>query len=318
MKIKNLLLSFILIFSINSFGQINIGSNENPTKRSGAGELKPQDFKKLKRTTLVLFYGKTHEKHLEKYKEALKSWNFSTIIMDNIANLATYDKKRNHAFATLKVESVFTVQPNLGTKTETSCKVYLHFWYKKGKKVSTFARLDLFTKYEDIAALLKLPKEEDKINYMYEKGKAYNWTPGFSSFYFKQMSQMLNDGQTINSREEIENEEALKELSNNVLFYPEYTLLEMDATSKTISEQTEEELFSKYSYEHELMLPIDFNNLLTENSDGIDYVLLYVQTGQDKFFSICTTKGEILFSRYEVNSVNMNKKNLKRIAKLVE
>lgn len=315
MKIKYLLPLFAILFSFNLQAQLNIGSNQRPTSRSGSGEMRPQDIKKLKRQTLVIFYGESDKENLENFNKAIQSWDFCKIQMDDIANLASYDKKRGFVFANFEADPVFTTHPNLGTKEQTDVKVYLHFWYKKGKDKLTFARLDLFPTHDHQAKLIKMKKPQEMVKYMYDQGVAYNWSPGFLKLYLRHMNAKLSAGSLEEAKENYINEEGLPVLTSNVLFYPEYLLAVKDNVTKSVEDQAEETLFEKYPYEHEMMLVEDLDNLLLEDEQGGDYVLLYVQCGNDKYYSVYNTNGELIFHRYEVNSYNMDKGDLKKIAK---
>lgn len=315
MKLNHYILGLLLAFSLSSIAQINIGTERYTTSRTGNGELKPQDIKKIKRTTLVVFYGDSDSANLEGFKEAIKSWTFCPIILDDIANLPSYDRKRGFSFATLDIQTVTKVHPNLGTKTESDIKVFLKFWTKKSKDKKTFARLDLFTSHKDVEALIKLKNREQKENYLYSTATFYNWSPGFMKLYFIFMSEKLSAGQGFAHKEDYENPDLLIDLSNNILFYPDYALTTKDGFTKKLTDQTEEDLFDKYPFDHELMLTEDMDYMLLDPEAGGDYVLIYVQCGDDKYYSVYNTNGQLLFQKYEVNSYNLDKGDLKKIAK---
>lgn len=318
MKFKIYILGFLLAFSFTSLAQINIGTEKYTTSRTGNGEMKKPDIKKVKRTTLVIFYGDSDSNHLAGFKEAIKSWTFCPIILDDIANLPSYDRKRGFSFATLDIQTVTKVHPNLGTKTESDIKVFLHFWLKKGKEQKTFARLDLFTSHKDVEALIKLKNRKEKINYLYSKATAFNWSPGFLKLYLSFMSTKLTAGLGFAHKDDYEDPELLLDLGKNILFYPDYALTTKDELTKALTDQTEEELFDKYPFEHELMLTEDLDNMLLDPEAGGDYVLIYVQCGDDKYYSVFNTNGQLLFHKYEVNSYNLDKGDLKKIAKEVD
>tara|TARA_R110002072_G_scaffold138704_14_gene282106 strand:+ start:514 stop:1488 length:975 start_codon:yes stop_codon:yes gene_type:complete len=318
MKFKTTFFALILLLGYSSSAQINIGSEKYTTSRTGNGELKAPDFKKIKRTTLVIFYGDSDSIHLEGFKEAIKSWTFCPIILDDIANLESYDRKRGFSFASLDIQTVTKVHPNLGTKTESDIKVFLNFWIKKGKEQKTFARLDLFTSHKDVEVLIKLKNRKEKIDYLYSTATAYNWSPGFLKLYLTFMSDKLSKGMGFPHKEDYEDPELLADLSSNILFYPDYILTTKDELSKELTDQTEEDLFEKYPFEKELMLTEDLDNLLLDPEAGGDYVLLYVQCGDDKYYSVYNSNGSLLFQKYEVNSYNLDKGDLKKIAKEVD
>lgn len=298
-----------------SHAQINIGTEKYTTKRTGNGELKAPDIKKIKKTTLVIFYGDRDTSHLVGLREAIKSWTFSPIMLDDIANLPKYDRKRGFSFATLDIQTVTQIHPNLGTETESDIKVFLNFWLKKGKDQKTFARLDLFTSHKDVEVLIKLKNRKEKIDYLYSKSTAYNWSPGFLKLYLIFMSDKLSAGQGFAHKEDFEDPDLLIDLSNNILFYPDYALTTKDKLSKKLTDQTEEDLFDKYPFDHELMLTEDLDYMLLDPEAGGDYVLLYVQCGDDKYYSVYNTNGQLLFQKFEVNSYNLDKGDLKKIAK---
>jgi hypothetical protein len=318
MKFKTLITTILLFVFFSSTAQINIGSLEKPTLRSGGGEIKKPDFKKLKRNTLVFFYGEKDKAHLDAYKKAAEAWTFGKVQFDDIANKDTYAKKRGFSFVTLETEPVIEINNNLGTKTEVGCEMYYHFWTPKGKDRNTFARIDLFTKHEFVSKLVKQKSPEKKVALMYNEGIAYNWGPGFMKLYFRHMSEVLNAATTEGLKEDFEDEEGLKILEKSVLFYPEYVLTTQDPKTKTIASQTEEELFEDYPFEHEMMLTEDFDNLLMEDEQGGDYVLIYTQCGAQKHYNIYNTNGQLLFHEHEVKSYNLDDGDLKKIAKLLK
>ena len=318
MKFRFPLLVVLFIFLTSSHAQINIGSAQMPNSRSGSGEIKPQNIKKLKRTTLVIYYGDSQKEKLQDYEKALAAWTFSPIKLDHISNKDSYNKKRGFVFATLETEPVVKVNPNLGTKTEVDCQIYLHFWSLKGKEQNTFARLDLFVTHDVKKQLLKLKTPEEKVDYMYANGKAYNWGPGFMKLYLAHMSKKLSAGELEPLMEDYENEEALAALKDQVLFYPECVLTTKDVNKGTLETQLEEELFEDYPYEHVMMLDEDMDNFLFDESDGQDMVLIYTQSGDVKHYCVYTTDGSLLFHEVEIRSYNLDDGDLKKIAKVLK
>lgn len=314
MNIKSLLSISLSLFLLSGYAQINIGSIEKPTSRSDSGELKKPDLKKTQRNTLVFFYGESSNEDLENFKKAAEAWTFSKIVLDDIANLASYERKRGFSFVTLETEPVYTVNSNLGTKEQTGCQFYYHFWAPKGKDRLTFARIDLFLDHNQLPTVLKLKKPEGKVAFMYKQGHALNWGPGFMKLYFTHMSDLLLKGTTEALKDNFADKEALSKLEGEILFYPEYALTINDPR-KGISEQTDEELFEDYPFEHEVMLQKDMDNLLFEATTGGDYILIYTLCGEDKHYNVYNSNGQLLFHRYEVKSYGLDNGDLKKLAK---
>lgn len=318
MKFKIYILGFLFAFSFSSIAQVNIGTERFTTSRTGNGELKIPEIKKIKKATLVIFYGDNDTAKLDGFNEAIKSWTFSPIILDHINNFPSYDRKRGFSFATFDFRTVTQVHPTLGTKSESDIQVFVNFWMKKSKEQKTFARLDLFTSHKDVEVLIKFDKRKQKEDYLYSKATAYNWSPGFLKLYLKFMSDKLSAGLGFPHKENFEDPELLIDLSTSVLFYPDYILTTKDKISKELSDQTEEDLFEKYPFDHELMLTEDLDNLLLDPEAGGDFVLLYVQCGDDKYYSVYNTNGELLFHKYEGSTYNLDANDLKKIAKEID
>ncbi|MGB0177312.1 MAG: hypothetical protein ACPF9D_09100, partial [Owenweeksia sp.] len=105
-------------------------------------------------------------------------------------------------------------------------------------------------------------------------------------------------------------------LRNEVLYIPQYVLAEEDFRSGEVTYRGAIDLFEDYPHRYEVLKRDELSDLITEES-GLNYIFVYVQSGESKHFSVFSTKGEILFHEFEGNSFNLKENDIKELARSV-
>ena len=323
--LKNYLLVIAFIISAVSGvqAQINIGSFEKPNIRDGAGMIRKSEVRRMQRSKTVFFYGDKDEAHLDALKKALKgAWDINTLEFDHIRNFKKYERARNTAFITLEVDPVIKVNTNIGKEREVDCQVYLLLWVPKSRDRIPYTRIDLYPEHEFLKKLIKVPGEQDKKDLIYKEGKFYNDSPGLLSLYFRHVSKGLSVDDNITAPSLYddwarEDSAGLGLLRNEILYVPNYVLIEEDLKDDTTKVQAAIDLFEDYPHRYEILRREQLSDLILEDITNLNYIFVYVQSGENKHFSIFNTKGEILFHEFEGNSFNLKKNDIREMARSV-
>ncbi|HAD97614.1 MAG TPA: hypothetical protein DCG19_09420 [Cryomorphaceae bacterium] len=318
---------FAMALIVSSFwevhAQINIGSFESPNIRDGAGMIRKGDVRRMEHNKTIFFYGEKDEARLEDLKKALKgAWDLNSLEFDHIRNFKKYERERNTAFITLEVSPVVKVNTNIGKEREVDCKVYLLLWVPKSRDRVPYARIELYPEHEFVKKLIKVPGDEDKKDLIYKEGKFYNDSPGLLSLYFRHVSKGLSIDDNITAPSLYddwarEDSAGLGLLRNEILYVPDYVLIEEDLRDDTTQVRAAIDLFEDYPHRYEILKREQLSNLILEDVSHLNYVFVYVQSGEEKHFSIFNTKGEILFHEFEGNSFNLQENDIREMARSV-
>ncbi|MGB0177773.1 MAG: hypothetical protein ACPF9D_11450, partial [Owenweeksia sp.] len=199
LRIYFLLVTFLTTSWFTAQAQINIGSNEKPKARDGAGLIRKSEVRRMQRCNTVFFYGDKDEANLEALKKVFKNtWSLNKLEFDHIDNFKKYERARNTAFITFEVNPVVKVNTNIGKETEIDCEIYYHLWIPKSRARITYARIDLYPEHEFLKKLIKVPNEEAKKELIYKEGKFFNDSPGLMGLYLKHISKVLSADDNIN------------------------------------------------------------------------------------------------------------------------
>jgi hypothetical protein len=115
------------------------------------------------------------------------------------------------------------------------------------------------------------------------------------------------------------NETELKNLKDEVLYVPDYVLINFNKfTGDETKKHDEKDIFKNYKFEYKLMSTDELNEKIMNDTTSF-YYLIYIKSSADKFVSVINSlTGEIIYSNYTYRSYNIKSKDLKKLRKKIK
>ncbi|MDG4715670.1 MULTISPECIES: hypothetical protein [Winogradskyella] len=334
-SIKYSLISFALLFFINSFSQVSIGprhvgkSKKFPKERLG----------KFKNTETIFVLSDIID--TETYEKLLSdSWDITSyqLVKREDFNLLNY-LDGNYSFANLEgyhkqkqmksgaiVDYIyiyinFFMLDNEGLKKDIKkldpeSKKYER---KLNKAISSnrenIARVDLFPK--DTFLPTALSSDTSVImDSIYSRDVFYNYKSGFLKNYFQKVNDQLKTGEEYWMYDNDYLPE-LKNLSKQTLYIPNYHLIKYNPWKMTAKEDKDDfkDTFDSYDYKFEFQDEDEIDRRILAGEEF--YYLRFVRVNSQKFIHIVNSKtGEIVYRNYVagmLSSYNLKKRHVKDI-----
>ncbi|WP_333599128.1 hypothetical protein [Flavobacterium sp.] len=286
------------------------------------------EIAKIKQGTTFFAMKDPNSPKVKEYVDIIKkTWNFSKVecikYTDVEKNIAP-----NNSFVTVggNMTSVSTMGGSNADYSNTH--LYFELWTSDGsfvydpKKRKHFddknkiqiARLELFTDF----ATLVTP------SYLYRSdydgaGHIRNWSPGILKNYIQCLTAYLNKGAERKLYDETLNKDALKKLSTETLFVPNYVLTKFNKfTGDETKQHEEKDIFEDYTLKYQLISNAELSTKITTETTPF-YYLLYIKSSTDKFVSVFNSAtGEMIYSVYTTLSYNLKSSDLKDLQKAVQ
>ncbi|WP_299254242.1 hypothetical protein [uncultured Aquimarina sp.] len=338
---KKIIVIGLLLISVMTYSQINVGRSRSPINLYVVGH-KKEVFEKVKNTKTVFVLPESLD--VEKLQTLIKDiWTVNEIIF---IDRETFENQQedyiNADFSIIRhVDSGYSKQKTggfmgPGTRTVGAFIVFKFMMISDFKKIRKDKKGRLKYDATNIAEIFFTPNIRlrqdfnyseggkmkigsfDKINEKYgEEPGFYNFDLGYIKNYFQELNRKLNNEEVLKIEDGIVNKEKLKELKDQVLYAPEWVLKKYNALAATWGKtRTADKLFAKYNYKYEIISNESLNDKILAGEDF--YYLMHTQFNQKKIISVINSvSGEIIYLE-EGGSYNLKDSDLKSIAKLIK
>lgn len=310
------IISLILLATTNTFGQINVGPNENYQLKTG--EFEQANLNKLKSSKTLFVYRDSDNVNLELFESTLSEvWDYTELEFVSYKEYTSRTYDESYSFFT--IGGRHQIKTSSSDMVTRNTHIFLTLWMINGNKKLTFCRIEL---YPTFTTYQKAKDTEDNVSLMvkhlYEESKLHNW----NLLYLKNALQLVNEKLTKSDEHWIANSEVYSDLShlkNDTLYIPEYTLIKFGAfTGDESKRHNVKKLFKKYPYPYKVL---SMEELLEKalHSEKPLYYLSYIKSSTDKYVSVVNAKtGELLYSDYSPVSYNIKDKDFKKLAKEIK
>jgi hypothetical protein len=297
------------------------------------------EINKIKTGTTYIALKGLFAKEMQEYLNAIQSsWTISKYEVINHSEIEKYLSPEN-SFLTIEniTSSVYESKTDMiypkgkySNKPQNSTQMnyagsntqfYLELWtckakvFKKRKLTKprpkdmiSIAKIGLFT---DLGAA-------NNPEYIYQPefyglGHIRNWGPGILKNYIQTLMTCLDKNETRNRSIEFANLQELKNLKKEVLYVPDYILINSEGQMHDLGE-----LFKDYNLKYEIIPTQELNKkILTENTRF--YYLIYIMSGNKKFVNIMNSNnGEIVYSKCSVRLLNINSGDFKDLQQEIQ
>jgi hypothetical protein len=126
----------------------------------------------------------------------------------------------------------------------------------------------------------------------------------------------LRKNEVVQLKNEIENDIELKNLKNETLYVPSYTMIKYNKFNGNESKShDEEDIFEDYKNKYKIVSTEELNNKILSETQPF-YYLVYIRSCTQKFINVVNSStGEIIYSEYNAISYNMKTKDLRKLYK---
>ncbi len=316
MKIKLLLLSFLICLQLTSNAQISIGS----TQKEQLTDLDKGMIKKFKKTKTIFILSNILEKSV--YETILKdTWtvtpyevvSYKDFKIENylkdgysIAQISGFDTTRN----TRPIGSSTGLYTFIDFKMYDNKEIHKKLAKLSPKKKSKGVYQFIEKHSHQIASIYLYPNANfiektmhqgtrSVVQAMFSEKVFLNYTPGLLKNYFQLINTTLasEKGYAMIARE---HQPSIKELAINKLYIPEYVSTTYSSFKGKDSQPNEtmiRRLFANYKHEYEMISDIDLSNRIMKN-DAF-YYLRYVRTNGEKFLEVVhSISGNVIYRNY--------------------
>ena len=214
------------------------------------------------------------------------------------------------------------------TNNNTDTRTYLELWTTNGKFVYDPKKRRHFNQEDKIqVATLELftdfvtqtnPSSLYRIDYD-ASGHIKNWGEGIVGNYVQALNANLIKGNELVLKTEINTKEALKKLSTEALYVPDYVLTKFNKSNGDETKKQEEKaLFDGYVSPYKVIAVKDLNAKIISDKTPFNYLLL-INSGNEKFVTVTNSlTGEIIYSAISNGFGNLKSSDLKEIQKAIQ
>lgn len=262
----------------------------------------------------------------EYIKTIKKNWTISKVEFISNDDIQAHLAPEN-SFLTVNAVSQSHPVSNGSSVRYNTIFVYLELWVGSDKFFKniknkpilntkdriSIARIELFPDSRVLHDLYLLKKTDYDFG-----GHIRNWSPGILQNYIQLLMEYLNKGQIQSLYSRISNERELKNLTNEVLYVPDYVLIRLTASlTDENSKHNEKELFEKYRYNYKVISINELNNKILNDTKAF-YYLIYVKSNTDKYICVINSlTGEIIYANRSALSYNINADDFKHLRKAI-
>jgi len=257
----------------------------------------------------------------DKFLQAMqKDWTLSNGIHYLSSDNSTITITPNDSF--LSLESLTISTSSYGTHIY----YFLNFWtckesyYKKQRAMKD-------SDHELIAQVaLSVSNEAFATGSFFENndfdggGMLLNWSPGIVHNYLQQITTLLNAKTKKKFQDGINNKTELAALKNEILYVPDFDLLNssiFSAKQKMRDEESTNTIFEKYTYAYKVLGKEDLDRLILTSEKPI-YYLLFIRHSTNKLVCVVNSKtGETVYSDATSISVRLKSGDIKDLFKAV-
>lgn len=313
------ILMVITALTIGSSIQAQIGVGPIELVKMKAGEFSEEAISKLKASKTVFIYRESD--NIEELKKAVQEvWEITEISFQPYSKLNTINLKNTSVFS---IGGVNTKTWKFSGMNYDNTHLYLSLWMqgknKKGKKIkNSYCRIELHPSYVDYANVTNA-KSKDALDYIYNEGQLKNWNVGFIKNYLKNVNDLLTaEVERWLYLTETENTE-LKNLTNKVLYIPEYALVKFNQFTGDESKSLDEaKLFKSYPYSYKIINTEELNKKILDSIESF-YYMVYVKSSTDKYITIYNGQtGSIVYSIYKPLSYNLKRSDIKYLVMTIK
>jgi hypothetical protein len=279
-------------------------------------QIEIQDTKKLDRIkegqTYVLVNTTTFP-GADKFLQAMRQdWTLTKGIYYLPANNATITIAPNDSFLSLE-----SLTETSGSSSRTY--FFLNFWTCKER----YFKKDREMKQSDheVIAQVTLSLGDKVADSDFDSGGMFlNWSPGMVHNYLQQISTLLNNKKKKKFQDGIENKTELVALKSEILYVPEFDLLNSKMFSVKHEARDEESvnaIFEKYTYAYKVLSTDDLDKLILTSEKPIYYLLL-IKHSTNKLVCVINSKtGETIYSDAANLSMRLKAGDIKSLFKAV-
>lgn len=322
---KYILLVFSVLFFINSFSQVNVGSKEvfSPT---GAGKISKEEFTAFKKTTTIFTLQFKDYKEVALWEDAIKKvWTVTPFKIVSPEELERYVNKPGYSF--------FTFGGYFIEKYGKTNSQFLHLSYdlwmqnqKNPKKDRwLFSKISLYVDYPTVNLVTGKYKYNAKnfsqhlTGVMYNDANIYNWGPGLVIGFLKTVNDQIIQEKTLFNLNETKNKQLLSSLKTDTLYVPDYVILQTNPLMGTEvkNNDKEEKLSDAYKYPIKFVSVKELNEMIIYGKP-IKF-LMYIRSTTQNWINVYDSgTGQLLYSEQHGGfNYNFRVKDLNKLEKAI-
>ena len=328
--------------------QINIGPIKAP--KLTPKEFKPGQLDKLLQSKTLFVLRPQDEENIDQIQEILNEiWTVTDIELITYEDYGEYTPDPENPMSILALEGLTTI-----VQMNSTTAVHAHYFLRLGmpgdliqysekelKKMKkkgitpkakyedlTFARIELYPTgsiYQEVNSMERSfsgfsDEAIDKhLDYIWNEAVFYNWHWGYLKNALQEVNKTLTDQKVRWLFQYVVEEDALKALRNQPLYFSEDILIKYNKWNGDESERHEiDDLFSDYNYPYKVLPATELNEMILTSKEPF-YYFSYVKSSTDAFYTVINSQsGEIIYSLYDAVTYNIKPKNLKALAQTIK
>jgi len=315
-----------LLCPVLSYGQIQIGSNQNAAMNK-PGSISKTDMEALKKTTTLFTLQYKNYNDKVAYEKAIQSvWTLTPFRIIRPDEMGEYVDKSEYSFF-----SFGGFVKTGGSANMTSIHIAYDLWMpevKKNGKVNQtyFARVQVYPDNKTIFTVYqsKYQKRSDFsaniLSFIYNDALLYSWGPGYLKGYLKMVNDRLQEKEERGPFTELVDKPALASLKADTLYIPDYVKVKfnMFTGSEKEDEEADDNLKDAYPFPVRYISDGELNDKILNGEQPVKY-LVYIKSSTDKFVNIYDSKtNKLIYAQYTAASYNFKNKDLKKLAKAID
>lgn len=319
----------VLNFAIGN-AQIQVGSAEIMKPLGAPGKIKDSEYEALKKTTTLFTLQFADYDQEAIFEAAIKRvWTVTPFKIISPSEIGQYAAKPGYSFFTFGGYMITTNHNGMANDYR-----YLHYTYdlwmpnpkKKNGDRWLFGRYYVYTDYNAYTKSRFYSNTNNKkfssmlTEYMYNDALIYNWGPAYLIGYLKEINDCLIAEETRNVFDDVSYKQSLKSLAKDTLYVPDYVNIQFNMFSgaEKVDDEKDDELSEAYKFPIRFVTTAELSKLILDESRSIKY-LVYTRSGSYKWVSVFESgTGKMLYTEKAQMSYNFKRKDLRKIAKLID